>query len=286
VSTQPEQPEQPEPSWDDVVEDPVGHGYSEEYGERLRGERTVARVGNLLHARGKVSAAALMLDVQAFALSHQWTDGAGGFLDGSGFYEAILDVESYLVPRFTPERLDEILDALAVVLDHEGHQGVSKLRIREVLPVVGDGWREQLMRDLAAERPNNQARKVRLEPHRRTADGMFLTNLEEEKVYAVLRDFQQKQPDVDTVLIAPLPGVRVKQTTLTPDFLVAYRGRVGVIEVDGPHHHGRFGADASRDRLLRAAGVRLVDRILVEDLRSRASVDAFVENFFRQLVAA
>jgi hypothetical protein len=226
-----------------------------------------------------------MLDVQALALSFHWADSSGGFGSDDGYNEAVLDVESFMVPRVTSERLAEIEDALNVVQDHERRSAVKQIRIREVLPVVGEGWREQPMQDLSAERPNNQARKVRLEPHRRTADGLFLTNLEEEKVYAVLRDVQQRLKG-DTVLLAPLPGVRVRETTLTPDFLIMYKGRVGVIEVDGPQHHGRFGADATRDRLLYPAGVKYVGHLLVEDLRSRESVEAFVEDFLRRLIAA
>ncbi|KQS68901.1 hypothetical protein [Modestobacter sp. Leaf380] len=269
-------------TWDQILDDPVGYGHSEADAERIRGERTIGQVATLLHGRGQDSAAALMLDVQA--LTYQYRS-SGGWGDSDEEIVAVLDVESYLLPRFTEERTSEIKSALDVIRDHESAAEVDYIRIREVLPTVGEGWREALMRDLAAEQPNNQARKVRLEPGRIAEDGLFLTNNEEHRVYAVLRDIQRDLTPGDTILIAPLPGARTRDMTLTPDFLIAYRGRVGVIEVDGPKHHGRFGADAQRDRLLQNAGVRLVAHILVEDLRSRESVETLVRDFLRRLIA-
>lgn len=60
---------------------------------------------------------------------------------------------------------------------------------------------------------------------------------------------------------------------------------VGVIEVDGPHHHGRRGADANRERLLLNAGVRHVGRIVVEDLAEKADVEKWVRDFLVRLTA-
>jgi hypothetical protein len=274
-----------QPTWEQIIDDPVGWGYSQEDADRLRGEITLGQTAQLLHKREQDHSAALLLDVQGLSVETYYADGFAGWgSEDRGTLEAILDVETYLVSRFTDERKAEILAALNTVLERD-RQFIDVVRVREVLPVVGEGWRDALSRDLAAERPNNQARTVRLEPHRRSQDGLFLTNVEEEKVYAVLRDIQQDLPEGDTILIAPLPGARVRAHTFTPDFLITYRGRAGVIEVDGPHHHGRRGADATRERLLLAAGVRHVGRILVEDLRARAEVEKWCRDFLRRLIA-
>jgi very-short-patch-repair endonuclease len=48
------------------------------------------------------------------------------------------------------------------------------------------------------------------------------------------------------------------------DFLVTYRSRVGVVEVDGDTHRNRYAADQSRDRFLRDAGINLVERIVAD----------------------
>ncbi|GAA4758052.1 hypothetical protein GCM10023328_47370 [Modestobacter marinus] len=273
--------EQP-PTWEQILNDPVAYGYSEGDAERIRGERTIGQVASLLHSRGQDSSAALMLDVQFLTIQRRYGENWG---DDDSEFVAILDIESYVVPRFNQECRAQIESALDVVRDHEGAPQVNDIRIREVIPTVGARWREGLMRDLVAEQPNNQARKVRLEPTHITEDGLFFTNNEEYRVYAVLKDIQRDLPAGDTILIAPLPGARARGTTMTPDFLVAYRGRVGVIEVDGPKHDGRFGADAQRDRLVQNAGVRVVAHILVEDLRSRENVEILVRDFLHRLIA-
>jgi hypothetical protein len=273
-------------NWDAILQDPVAHGVSKAEAERIRGEQVIAPAAHLLHARGHDHSAALMLDGQGITFENHYADGSGSWSDPYTFKtEAILDVESFLLARFTDERLAEITSALDTVRDHSGG-GVNFVRVREVLPKVGEGWRQQLARDLAAERPSNQANRVRLEPTRVTRDGLFLTNQEENKVYTVLREVQESLPDNDTLLIAPLPGVRIPDHTYWPDFLIAYKGRAGVIEVDGPHHHGRRVADASRERLLRNAGIRHIDRIAVEDLATKPGGEKFVRDFLARLTAA
>jgi very-short-patch-repair endonuclease len=82
---------------------------------------------------------------------------------------------------------------------------------------------------------------------------------------------------VPNTLIA-LPG-----HTWEVDFLIGYRGRVGVIEVDGPTHRRKWASDRSRDRLLEDAGIAYIDRIAVEDTDDEAQVDQFVGRFVRRL---
>lgn len=253
-----------------------------------RDERDLGQAAQLLHKRGQDHAAALMLDVESIDYNRQTIGWDAEGWTPTYRIVAVLDVETFLLPRFTDERIAEIADALDTVRDHYG-EGVDAVRIREVLPVVGKDWREQLARDLAAERPNNQGQRVRLDPARQVRDGLYLTNIEEEKVYAVLREVQASLPDNETFLIAPLPGVFVPPDhTWYPDFLITYGGRAGVIEVDGPHHRreGRRAADVSRDHLLENAGVRRVARIVVEDVTQKYEVEKFIRDFLKRLTAA
>lgn len=62
-------------------------------------------------------------------------------------------------------------------------------------------------------------------------------------MYEALKRAQESRPPADTITIVPLPSARVPGHTWEPDFLVAYRGRVGAIEVDGPHHTGKRAAE-------------------------------------------
>lgn len=118
---------------------------------------------------------------------------------------------------------------------------------------------------------------MRVGPRHPEADGLHFASDAEHKVYAVLKAKQESLPAEDTLGIAPLPGLRVRQHTFEPGLLVLYQGRAGVIEVDGPHHTGRRAADASREGLLRNAGVAHVDRIDVRGTTSRADVEQFIE---------
>lgn len=86
--------------------------------------------------------------------------------------------------------------------------------------------------------------------------------------------------------IFPLPGGRVdSNSTIEPDFLVTYRGRAGVIEVDGPHHASphRRASDLSREKRLRSAGIAHVDRIDVRETTTKAEVEALVDTFLLRL---
>lgn len=61
-----------------------------------------------------------------------------------------------------------------------------------------------------------------------------------------------------------------------------YRGRAGVIEIDGPPRKGRRSDDASRERLLRSAGVKYIDRLDVQNTNT-AEVQKFITDFLKHL---
>ncbi|WP_234376917.1 DUF559 domain-containing protein [Streptomyces sp. TP-A0356] len=81
----------------------------------------------------------------------------------------------------------------------------------------------------------------------------------------------------------PLGGMRVRGWTFEPDLLVTYRGYAGVIEIDGPQHKGHAGYDHSRSRLFLHSGVKVVDRLNVEEVKTLAEVEKFVDDFLAQL---
>lgn len=96
---------------------------------------------------------------------------------------------------------------------------------------------------------------------------------------------QQELPRGDTILIVPLPSVWNGRQRQEPDFLVTYRGRAGVIEVDDPTHHGRYVADKSRDQILEQCGVQLIRRIAVEDAAKESDRDEFINVFLQRLAS-
>ncbi|ABS06116.1 hypothetical protein [Kineococcus radiotolerans] len=280
MSTEPA--ESAEPSWEEQLTDPVGYGLSETEAQQIRNEIMIGKTAMLLQRRGQDQAAALMLDVQGIDYYSYFLDGRDPWDDKAHVTVAQIDVETYLLPKFSEDLQEQIREAMHVVATRE-HRSVNALELREVLPEVGEDWRQQLSRELATERPTNQARKVRLESGAIQRDGLFLTNLWEQRIYTTLLQVQAEMPDTETINIAPLVGMRVKGHTYEPDVLITYKGFAGVIEVDGPHHSGRRAADGSRDRLLKKGGIKVLERITVEDLETRESARKFVDDFLAQL---
>ncbi len=113
------------------------------------GDQLIGQAAFLLQRRGHVHAAALMLDVQAL-------DTEQDTYTEDWVREIVkLYVEPYLIPRFTPERKAEILDALNTIVDSP-HGRMDAVVMREVLPEVGTDWRQRLSEDLTAQEPTNQ----------------------------------------------------------------------------------------------------------------------------------
>ncbi|MGW2079600.1 hypothetical protein ACWCOW_22130 [Streptomyces sp. NPDC001939] len=114
-------------------------------------------------------------------------------------------------------------------------------------------------------------------------DQLHFTNRWELEVYQVLKKRQATLPDNETIGIMPLGGIRVRHRVLEPDLLTTYRGYAGVIEIDGPHHKGHAGIDHSRTRQLLHAGVKVVDRLNVQEVGPLSEVEKFVDDFLKQL---
>lgn len=195
-------------------------------------------------------------------------------------YKIVLKVEPHLLERFTEEALGKISKALDHALADRGE--VDEIVARPVLPLVGPNWRKQIQA-ASGPQPTNQARRIRLEPQHPMEDGLHFTNEWELGVYRILKERQAALPDNDTIGIVPLGAMRVRDFTFEPDLLITYRGRVGIIEIDGPHHKGRASDDKSRDRLLRKAGVWHIDRLDVRDSAQKVQAEKFVTDFLAYL---
>lgn len=147
---------------------------------------------------------------------------------------------------------------------------------------AGSDWREQrrAARDDPERRAKNQQRNITM---RFTEDGMRFESQGELNLYRVLKDVQASLPATSTIGIIAGPGMRTPERTFWPDIVVTYQGRAGVIEVDGPHHRGRAAADHSRDRIISDAGIRHLERIVVEDTGDPAILREWVEAFLDRL---
>ncbi|MFD5802525.1 hypothetical protein [Streptomyces sp. NPDC127020] len=259
----------------EILENP--QNYPHEAFLRARAEKVLAISATLLYQRGHEDIAALLAQVDDFTLEFQEEDW------GKAWYEMILDFSSPLLERFTGEVSERTLSAAREVAEREEY-GINSIRARSVLPEVNLNWR-QLASGSGGARPSNHARKVRVGPTHPQDDGLHFTNQWEWRVYDILRARQQELPDNDTLGIVPLGAMKVRDHVFEPDLLITYRGYAGVIEIDGPHHKGRSSDDKSRERLLRHAGVKYIDRIDVRDTSTKEEVEKFVTDFLRHLIS-
>jgi len=238
----------------------------------------------LLMEQSKQEAAALLLDVQALEyinLDLLFPLGAG---DVGEYVKATakLFVEPPLLPRFTDEITRQVCEALReAALSAEYY--VDNLLV--VPTHAAENWRESLTATLG-EKPTNQARLGRPPQRWLHADRMAFRDEAEACMYQALKRAQEAMPSEDAMTIVPNPAVRLPGRTVEPDFLVVYRGRCGVIEVDGATHSGKHAADRSRDRLLEDAGMARIDRIDVQDAERPDEADRFVRRFLRRLIEA
>lgn len=237
----------------------------------------------VLFEDGKSKAAALLIDARI--VERQYLD-TGFPLDdeapGIDLFAVVLEVPRFLVERFDDEVVSDIQDALNEVMLRD-HVYVKDVRVRSELKRADKDWRQSLQARMAP-RVTNQASIGPRMTDPIWDDRCAFRSREEHRVYLAFKRARAKLPDDDSIALAPNPALVVQNVnTSEPDLLVMYRGRVGIIHVDGPSHHGRFAAEASRDRLYRHSGIAEVDHFVVEDTRSDDDLDVLVTRFLKRL---
>ncbi|MEU6425623.1 hypothetical protein ABZ860_06960 [Microbispora sp. NPDC046973] len=262
-------------SFDDMIDDP---SISSEEGDRLKSEAIVGTAAVLLLRRGDSSSARLLLDV--VRVVSEWNEEERE----SWLW---LEVNAEQRAQFTEQIMKETLRPVCLEVMKRRQHYATWVDVREMLPSVGPDWRDQVKMHLSGKGVTNQGRRARLESPRIVEDNFVFTNPGELAVYKTLRKVQEQDfPSDDTIGIFPLPGVRIPGHSWEPDLLVTYKGRAGVLEVDGPHHNGRRALDGTRDHLLRDAGVAVVDRIPVEALNSASELSMAIRRFLKRLSEA
>lgn len=261
-------------------------------------DRILGQATGLLAQRGDEQAVALLVDVRFVTVADTtevvrtekawdaWTEDDTPAIRTIYRREALLDVDEYLLPRFTDEVCERIAVTLGYVAERNGVENVAYVRPRPALPEVDKDWREAYATRLSSERPSNQARRESGLADRPIEDGLTFGSTEELRVYRALKGLQARFPQDDTFAIAPLPGVRLRAGhTWSPDVLVTGRGRALVIETDGPHHRGprRYADDRNRDLQWQRCGVPVI-RLAVEDISDDAALsDRLREEIHRHL---
>ena len=258
-------------SYDDVLKDPWLKSEDE---QATRADAALGSTAVLLFQRGHRELAALLLEAENLAVQRD---------ERNDDVDVWLEVDPDQMPRFPDGKMEEIRPVFNEVCQRKGY-GFDWLGVREVLPEVGPDWRRQLKDQLGGKRPTNHARRARTAPPQFTENYLSFTNHGELIVYRALKQIQEQDlPREETIGIYPLAGGRIPGRTWEPDVLVTYKGRAGVLEIDGPHHNARRALDTTRDHLLMDAGVGFVDRIPVEALADKAELTAVLRRFLRRL---
>ena len=240
-------------------------------------QRHLAAAAELLADRGRSQLAALLLE--CLGISYRPIDLASRGDDTVHLVLAVLLVPPQFVDRFDADMLAELSSALTEASFPDG----VIVKDATAAPFVQDGnWRDQVEKMLGLGATNQGV----LLPNRDKlprADRLTFGSAEEQRVYEVAKEVQAELSATETILVAPNPGVRVRGNTFTPDLLITYRGRVGIIEVDGPHHRKRYANDRSRDELFRDAGVAEVYRIPVEETTTSEQIREHLDRFLKRL---
>jgi hypothetical protein len=242
--------------------------------QKIRGEATLASCAAVLVQRGDQDTAIMLLDVIDLAVEREWDS------DGDDLW---LEIAPEHRAQFTDEVMTRVREICSEVSNRHSY-GITWVGVREILPDVGPQWRDRIKQQVSGERPTNQARRVRSGPSRYVEDWLSFTNEGELRVYQALKRFQEKElPPENTIGIYPLASGRMPGRTWEPDILITYKGRAGILEIDGPSHNGRRALDQTRDHVLYDTGIAFVGRVPVEALNDPDELNAILRRFLHRL---
>ncbi|MFB7353487.1 hypothetical protein [Streptomyces gardneri] len=258
-------------TYDEIINDGQA---SEEDRRRAKADSLLGHMAALLFQRGELPHVELLRQVRSAEIEDDYENRSIDLwleFDPADYASLAEDAQ---------EALRQVFSRVSARLDY----GVDWIGFRETMPRVGPDWRERLEAMMSGDRPANQARRMMPEKPTFVEDRLAFTNAGELRVYRALKHIQESElPAEETISIFPLPYGRVPGHTWEPDLVVTYRGRAGVLEIDGPHHRVRRAVDTSRDHLLRDAGFAFVDRLPVEVVDNPKELMASLMRFLRRL---
>lgn len=158
-------------------------------------------------------------------------------------------------------------DVFQTVVSHDVQLGQVQSRLR--LDPVDAGWREAAYASLKGGDPNqgNLVSKGTI-----TYNGRFYRGRDETTV--------ARELDRRGVLFMPLPSVSRSSILKEPDIVIVFKGKIGVLEVDGHYHTGRAADDHKRDLFFEESGI-FVKHFNGDDVRG--NVELVVDTFLRLL---
>jgi hypothetical protein len=118
--------------------------------------------------------------------------------------------------------------------------------VRPRLAKVEEGWRDRVRGQMEGEASNQGTDYGTKRPV--LHNGLYYRSESEVKIAEALEK-------VDGVLFFPNSGAMSHGAIREPDFLIVYRGKMGVLEVDGMSHEGRAAEDSARDSYFQRHGL-------------------------------
>lgn len=191
---------------------------------------------------------------------------------GAESYDAYkaADYTVYEDPEYGPVRQPDMLYRPvfeSVAPPPAADVGAVHARIR--LDPVEAGWREAAYASLKGGSPNqgNLVSQGAI-----TYNGRFYRSRDETLI--------ARELDRRAILFFPLPSASRASVLKEPDFVIVYKGRVGVLEVDGAYHTGRAADDHKRDLFFEQSGM-FVKHFNGDDVRN--NVGLVLDTFLRLL---
>jgi hypothetical protein len=254
-------------------------------------EGELGTTAELLLAGGDEQSAALLLDVKELSFirrAYTFADveeRIGYAEDGPGLVwmplsRAVLSVEPWMIDRFTEEVRSHIHSSLMGLLLSRREMFVEDLDV--VAANADPDWRDQLGKAMS-KRASNQGALTRRGTDLPHEDRVTFASKGELLLYEAGKRAQAKLPSHDNLTLIPRPAVRLPNKTKEPDLLVIYRGRVAKVDVDGPHHRGKWADDHSRDQLFEDAGFAYITHIDISDTEDVMVLDGFFDRLLKKL---
>lgn len=246
---------------------------TEPFEASLTTAESLATTALLLLKRGHAAAASLLTSVERQTWGWAYEDW------GKRFYNVLFVVPFDLLDAFDDKTLELLKDTMNAV--GEGYEEmVATLRVAPSA-VVGD-WKRTVLAAMHGD-VSNHVVLAPLTPSHPSLDRLSFRDIAELAVYRELKRVQEALPEYETLTIIPNCAARVRGRTWEPDFVVAYKQRVGIIEVDGASHNLKREIDKSRDRLLENGGIAYVDRFDAHECEDADSVGQLVKRFLAKL---
>jgi hypothetical protein len=140
---------------------------------------------------------------------------------GTDVYDVHLAVDARQLSLYTDKVKQDISGALEQIIKPIGRVWLGNVLLIPTEPQTSLS-NQAINPMLSAPQPSRHNMRFRSE-----AEAIMFDSLAEK---------QKQLPKADTILIIPLPSVWTGRNRWEPDFIVTYKGRSGVIEIDDPTH--------------------------------------------------